>query len=79
MSFGTTAVLALIALMAPIGTGTIMTRRATLKWREMLLIGGTTIVPLLAILAVQGLISPLATVIIVGLLTGHLLTHLDTD
>ena len=79
MSFGTTAVLALIALMAPIGTGTIMMRRATLKWEEILLIGGTIIVPLLAVLAVQGLISPLATVIVVGLLAGHVLTHLDTD
>ncbi|WP_440989020.1 hypothetical protein [Haloarchaeobius baliensis] len=79
MSFGTTVTLALIALMAPIGAGTIITRRPTLKWTEMLLIAGTCIVPLLVVLSVQRLISPLATVIIVGLVIGHLLTHLDTD
>ncbi|MFC7044809.1 hypothetical protein ACFQH6_04680 [Halobacteriaceae archaeon GCM10025711] len=79
MNLGTTTTLVLIALMFPIGTGAIVTRRPTLKWQEILLIGGTLIMPLVALLAILEFISPLATVIVLGLLTGHLLTHLDTD
>jgi len=79
MTLATIVILALIALMAPIGTAAIVLRRATLKWTEMLLIGGTLVVPLVAIFSILGFITPFATVVVLGIIVGHLLTHLDND
>lgn len=79
MNLGTVIILALLVLMIPIGAGAIATRRATLKWKELLLMGGIAGLPLLGVLAIQGLIRPMSATIVLGVLTGHILTHLDDD
>ncbi|MFB6124328.1 MAG: hypothetical protein ABEJ59_00010 [Halanaeroarchaeum sp.] len=79
MTFGQLVIVTLIALIGPIGVVTIAYRRPTLKWTQLLLMGGVTMVPILALLAIQCLISRMTTVIVLGMLTGHILTHLDTD
>lgn len=79
MTVGQLLIVGLVALMAPIGIVTIAYRRQTLKWTQLLLMGGATMIPVLALLAIQGLISRMTTVIVLGMLTGHILTHLDDD
>jgi len=79
MNPGTLLVVGVIALMIPIGVVTIATRRKTLKWPEILLIGGVTILPVVSILAITGMITPMTTIIVLGMVVGHVLTYLDTD
>lgn len=79
MNVGTILILCVVSSMAPIGVLTIAARRPTLKWQELLLIGGVTMLPALTVLAVQNIIRPMSATIVLGLITGHILTHLDDD
>ncbi|MFB6070415.1 MAG: hypothetical protein ABEJ76_05270 [Halanaeroarchaeum sp.] len=79
MNAGSLLVVGIIAMMIPIGVGTIVARRKTLKWQETLLIGGISILPVVTVLAIQRVVRPMTIVIVLGVLTGHVLTFLDTD
>lgn len=63
----------------PIGAGYVLTNAPTIKWKDVLIALGIAVMPVLVALAIQGLFSGMMIAIFLGVVSGHIITHLDDD
>lgn len=56
-----------------------VTRPGKIKYHDLLIAAGFLAVPLLIVVAIQGNLSKTAITVVVGIIIGHVITHLDDD
>lgn len=69
----------LAALMVPAGLYWVLTNTRTLNWADMLIGIGMLIIPTVVILGIEGVITPSAGALMIGLALGHTMAMFDTD
>lgn len=69
----------LAALMVPAGLYWVISTTRTLNWADMLIGIGILIIPTVVILGIEGVISPSAGALMIGLALGHTIAMFDTD
>jgi|GEM_PF-2834206 len=56
-----------------------LTRPQKIKYEDLLIAAGFMAIPLVIVASIQNQVSKTAVTVAVGIITGHVITHLDDD